>query len=508
MLWSRPCSSANEVRGSRNGPSFTRMIAIRRAQMHKTSRISAVLFRAQSRAVWPWFATGVAISGLLVADRVPGSLDRGSILAIGASVLAIVAVTFGVVAVLAQHLSETYARAISELFNRTAIWKIAVVSEGIAFVLSVTLAYWRPDATSGVVAILLAATSLVESWFAITQLLNYFDATVIIESLKVDALAAIEREPDKSSAAIQPSQAILNLILIAARKGDVEVVGSGLAAWNDILGRYLASASIVYGDPYLYWLEGRCGELVEEYAQQSIGLVLPVVVRGIGYLARSTASSRNPLNAALDEGTALFVRTLRSAVMITGQAPRSTAAGEAIEGIGAASLACLDVGKFTVAQFPIDELKTIGLAASTLAPGIASQSTIKLCETALALAKANSNDVMRLADAEVAVGAIDEIALRTIPRSGLDPIHFLTARLCRRQVCHWCAKRSLSRRGRQMMRTLHAHGTTWPVVRLTWESPYWRTQSTTQECVGTQWNQQAASCSASSQRSACSRTWS
>jgi hypothetical protein len=75
---------------------------------------------------------------------VPGSVDTGTILTFVGFILAVVAVTFGLVAVLAQHLAETYSRAIANVFERAALWRVTAVFEGMSLVLVAALALWRP----------------------------------------------------------------------------------------------------------------------------------------------------------------------------------------------------------------------------------------------------------------------------------------------------------------------------------------------------------------------------
>ena len=59
------------------------------------------------QAVLPWIVALIAAAVLLWRRPFTSDLDRGSIFAIAGFILAILAVTFGLVAVLGQHLAET-----------------------------------------------------------------------------------------------------------------------------------------------------------------------------------------------------------------------------------------------------------------------------------------------------------------------------------------------------------------------------------------------------------------
>jgi hypothetical protein len=374
-----------------------------------------------------WAGAYIAAGALLTFHPFAGELDRGSVLAIAGLMLATLAVTFGLVVVLAQHMAETYARVISVLLGGGAIWRSAVAGEAVAVIGTVAIALWRPDLTSGAAASVVLVASLLESWFAVTKLLRQFDPVNLIHALQKDAIDRMQPEEDRSTPAVRLSQAILNLLLQGASKGDVEVVAEGLAAWNAILARYLEGASLVWDDPYLYWLSPRCEELIERYARESVGLLLPEVVDGVAALGRTTGSYRNPLNAALDDGTRLFTNALTTAVVAAGGAVRSPAAVAAAQGVGSIGMACIEARKFTTLQGPVKALTVIGRVTAGPAVHVAGRATVELATLLIALARSDSVDVMRAADAESAIEGIREIV--QTPSGGPDPAHFLTAPL-------------------------------------------------------------------------------
>ena len=75
-------------------------------------------------------AAPAVVLGLVHPLRV--QLDRGSILAIAGFILAIVALTFGLLTVLYKHLAETNARALVRAVDRGSMWKSTVVAEAVA----------------------------------------------------------------------------------------------------------------------------------------------------------------------------------------------------------------------------------------------------------------------------------------------------------------------------------------------------------------------------------------
>ncbi|MGH7685697.1 MAG: hypothetical protein ACREN2_02610 [Candidatus Dormibacteria bacterium] len=378
------------------------------------------------RESWPWLSAAFASSILLSLHRIPGELDRGSILALTGLVLATVSVTFGIVAITTQHLAETYSREVFLSATGNRVWQACVVGEGVAVAFGVALALWRPDMTSGVVVAILLAASLLESWIAVSEQLRQFDPVPIIEALAAATVKQLPFDPAAAGVAIDRSLGILDITLIRAVKGDVHVVRAGLAAWNRILGAYLRSQTIVWNDRYLLWLYARCSELCETYAKESVGLVLPVIVEGISHLAQTTAAWRNPLNADVDEGTALLVDTLKKAAALSANA-RSTAADQATSGIGSIAKSCLEAEKFNVAQIPIADLTELGRTAAGVATEIASRAAMELSGILLRLAGSSSHDVMCVSDVEDAIKGIREIALSVPMRLG--PVHFLTAPL-------------------------------------------------------------------------------
>lgn len=375
---------------------------------------------------WAWIAASAASGGLLVLDPWSGGLDRGSILAIAGLSLATLAVTFGLVVVLAQHLAETYSRAVVRAVGRDAIWPIAVVGQACSVVLVAAVALWRPNLTLGAVAVILLAASLLEGWSSVRQLFGRFDPIHLITALRDDGLSGLERNQDRAQAAIGSSGAILNLILIAAGKGDVEVVSAGMTAWVATLTDYLRRVDVVWSDPYLYWLYPRCDELIHRYAQESVGLILPVITEGVVSLGVATATQVDRFNSAFDEGTMLFADVLKKVVVISKDAPQSTAADAAARGLGTIGQACIASSKYEVLQSPIDTLREVGLIARSGALHVASRATTELARLAIALAR--QGERLHLMCAEDAFSALQAIqAIVPAARGNLSPAHFLTA---------------------------------------------------------------------------------
>lgn len=348
----------------------------------------------------PWLVAAVATAVLIPMHPFTGDLDRGTILAIAGLILGIAVVTVGFVGVLAQHLTETYARSLVKALLRRSTWQTAAVAEGASVVVMVGLALWRADLTTGAVAAVALCASMAASWAALLHQFQHFDPVSLIELDMEDALRRLVAEKGEPAAARQPSQSILSLILSGARKGDTDVVYAGLSAWNAILERYLQLHTVVWNDEYFYWVYARVEELIEQNARESVGLVLPAIVEGMTTLGSTAARVRNPLNAGLDEGTALLTEALVHVVELSGMSKRSPAAELAAQGIGEIGLSCLEADKFIVLQQPIEALLKVAIGTAATVPGVSRRAMIGLARQLLVLAESESPDVMRGADAE------------------------------------------------------------------------------------------------------------
>lgn len=383
-----------------------------------------------------WLFAGAVTAWLLLAHPFMGELDRGSILALAGLILAIVAVTFGLVAVTAQHLSETYSRSLVEALYKRSIWRMVVLGEGVGALYVVALSLWSPDMTSGAVGGVVLLASMIQSWRALTQLLHHFDPLGLIQVRRAEAVDHLNKAEHPDAVATTAAQTILSLMLSGAAKGDTDVIAEGMAAWNVLLLSYLKVAVLSWSDPLVSWIYARSEELVEQYAQESVGLVLPVVVEGLEALGKTTASYRNPVNPDFDEATWQMVRVLKTAVQVSGASRRSPAAPIAARGVGSIGQACVAASKFTTLQHPVSVLTQIGLGTATPAIDVASQASIALANLVILLANTESKDVMRYANAETATDGLQKIALAAGGEIG--PAHFLVAPLSQSSLPRIC----------------------------------------------------------------------
>lgn len=373
----------------------------------------------------PWLVGAVAVGLVLGLRPLPQDLDRGSLLAMAGLIVGILAITFGIVAVLRQHVVETYARPVYAVVLTRNAWQTAVVGEGVSIIVLVAVALWRPDMSAGAVGAVLILASLVQSWRALSQLLRQFDPLNLVRLQRDVAISRLHGTTDRVGAVTGPSNAILNLILVAAQRSDADLVAAGLRAWEEILTAYCRSRPLSFSDDYLYWLIARSEELVERYMQESVGFMLPVIVDGIGRLGAAIARYRNPLNADVDEGTPMFGRLLLEVVQRSGTVRRPVAAHDAVQGLISMAQRCIESAKQAVAQVPIQNLRDAAMWAGQTAPAIASQATIGLTRVLVAVADSNPFDVMRPSNADDIVTAIRDIA-RAVRREP-SPAHFLTA---------------------------------------------------------------------------------
>ena len=388
-------------------------------------RIQIFDARALIYTTTPWAIAALATGLLMVLHPFKGQLDRGSVFAIVALLLATAAVTVGLVSVLAQHLSETYARSVVTPLLSRSTWLIVAVCEGLGVGALVALTLWRTDMSTGAAAGFVLAASLSTSWAAVLQLFKHFDPVSLIRLQRDDALRRLQHEGGTATAARQPSESILSLIVTGGAKSDIDVVTAGFSAWNDILARYLQMNALVYYDEYISWLYARSQELVERHAKDSVGLILPTVVEGVTALGKTAGAYRNPLNAELDEGSYLLCETLKHVVELSGTDRRSPAANLAADGIAGIGKACVAAEKFAVLTTPVKTLIAIGAATAEPLPYTSRIASAGLAELLFRLAESHSLDVMRHANAEDIAEGLHKIIGHE--RGGLGPGHGLVA---------------------------------------------------------------------------------
>jgi hypothetical protein len=377
----------------------------------------------------PWPYAFIAALSVTVFQPFPGDLDRGTILAIAGLDLVVVAAAFGLLALLAQHLAESYSRRMLSSLLTTLNWQWTLGAQGVGVVYVVALALWRPAISTGVAATVLLSIGLIESWRLLRQLLDRFDPVELVRAQTNEGLRrlSLAPAPQLTDVAVADCESILQVLVAAGDRADTTVVRECFQGWNRVLQEYVARADLFFNDGLLYWLFARCQEMVEKYARESAALVLPVVVEGVTLLGTTTARHRNRLNPAVDEGTYHAVRVLKVAVLLAANASLSTAADQAMIGIGAIAEACLDSAKLETLQEPIAALIQVGRSSAKVSTTVASRAAINLARILLRLAHLNQPDVMIDANAETASDGLCAIVREA--KGHLTPGHFLVAPL-------------------------------------------------------------------------------
>jgi len=377
----------------------------------------------------PWPYAFIAALSVAVFQPFPGDLDRGTILAIAGLDLVVVAAAFGLLALLAQHLAESYSRRMLASLLTTLNWQWTLGAQGVGVVYVVALALWRPAISTGVAATVLLSIGLIESWRLLRQLLDRFDPVELVRAQTTEGLRrlSLAPAPQLTDVAVADCESILQVLVAAGDRADTTVVRECFQGWNRVLQEYVARADLFFNDGLLYWLFARCQELVEKYARESAALVLPVVVEGVTLLGTTTARHRNRLNPAVDEGTYHAVRVLNVAVVLAANASLSTAADQAMIGIGAIAEACLDSAKLETLQEPIAALIQVGRGSAKISTTVASRAAINLARILLRLAHLNQPDVMIDANVETASDGLCAIVREA--KGHLTPGHFLVAPL-------------------------------------------------------------------------------
>jgi hypothetical protein len=377
----------------------------------------------------PWPYAFIAASAIAIFQPVAGDLDRGSILAIAGLDLVVVAASFGLLAVLAQHLAESYSRRMLSSLLTTLNWQWTLGAQGIGVVYVVALALWRPQISTGVAATMFLSVGLIESWRVLRQLLDRFDPVELVRAQTNDGLRRLRAAGPQqlTDIAVADCESVLQVLVAAGDRADTAVVRECFQGWNRVLEEYVARADLFFNDRLLYWLFARCQELVEKYARESAALVLPVVVEGVTLLGTTSARHRNPLNPAVDEGTYQADRVLKVAVALAANASLSTAADQAVMGIGAIAEACLDSTKLETLQDPVAALIEVGRASAQVSTIVASRAAINLATVVLRLARLTQPNVMIDPNVESASEGLCAIVRET--KGYLTPGHYLVAPL-------------------------------------------------------------------------------
>jgi hypothetical protein len=408
-----------------------------RTLYRRLMRYVGIRIRQQpAAAMW---IVGFAIA-LLVVVLHPGlsdSVDRVAILTIAGMEVVAVSVTFGVLGIQAQHLAETYTRAVARQAAQNASWPTMLVAQALGIVFVTVSAIFSPTKATALAAALLLALGLAANALVVQEFLQRFDPIRLISLQRQGAISLLRRADTRNGEiAVGGAQPLLNLIVRGCEIGDTEVVTACMAAWKDILVRYLQVETPVWSDALIDWLFARSQELVETYAPRSAGVVLPTLIQGVADLGLVCGRYVNPLNRDHDEGTHAACRVLRRAVARSINADLSPSADLATASVTRLGEACIAVGKVVTLQEPIRILRHIGAQTVDNWPHVANRATSGLAQLAIEVALSRARDHMASECARQVVEALYEILAH--PDHGLGAVHALTAPLANNTFPRLC----------------------------------------------------------------------
>jgi hypothetical protein len=402
------------------------------------------LVRYVASRIWQQPAAAMWVIGFTIALLVvvlhPGlsdSIDRVAILTIAGMEVVAVSVTFGVLGIQAQHLAETYTRAVARQAAQNSRWPTMLLAQALGIIFVTVSAIFSPTKATAIAAALLLALGLAANGLVVQEFLQRFDPVRLIVLQRQAAIFALGRADRRDGRiVVGTAQPVLNLIVRGSEIGDTEVVTAGMAAWRDILAQYLLVVTPVWGDALIEWLFARSQELVETYAPRSSGVVLPTLIEGVRDLGLICSRYVNPLNRDHDEGTHAACRVLRRAVAQSINADLSPSADLATASVTRLGDACIGVGKVVTLQEPIRILRHIGTQTVDNWPHVANRASNGLAELAILVALSRAIDHMASECARQVVDALYEMLAR--PDQGLGAAHGVTAPLANNTLPRLC----------------------------------------------------------------------
>jgi hypothetical protein len=390
-------------------------------------------FRFRLVLLWILAFTDVVVLAAFQPGPLSAKLDPGSILAIAGLNLVAVSVTFGVVGIQAQHFAETYTRAVVRSVNDRRRWPAVLVFQAAGVLVAISLALISPTLASGVAAAVLLGVGLVESGLILAELLDRFDGVRLLRLLARRNVDRVNRQDGTDPGRLIPdAQAVLDLLIGGAEKGDTEIIEAGLAVWLEMFRAYLLRrGQLFYDDEYIGWTFARLQELIETYGRRSAGVVLPKLIEGTVELGKAAAAHKQKFNEGVNEGVYAAIRCLKAAVATSVDAHLSPAAGSAIIGITRIGEALVDAGKVNTAAEPVRALRSLGRALGPK-PELAYWTSTGLAQIIIKLAGLHPNDLMAGTHAENAAEGIADIV--EADHADLGPTHFLTAPMSERSL--------------------------------------------------------------------------
>jgi hypothetical protein len=361
---------------------------------------------------------GVA-AWLIVQQPNHAALDSGSIFALAGLAVVVLSLTFPVILLIVQNLSQRSAKDLLEEFKRQALWREPMATQAAAIILIIGGGLWHATVSSGAAALLLLLALFGEGYGAFKRLLTRMNPIILTNHLVERRTAELRRyrsaglfgQPLADTKAKEALESVLDLAEAAIASRDLELVRVSLDRANDVCLAYLdVSFGMGYGDPVSDVLTVRLGSVLNA-ARSSTSVILPEVTKRIGAIGATIAGYQR--QGFMDPGHVPYsiIALLTEAFGHGIGDDRSRAPGQAVRGITDIGTAYISARRIAATQRPIQQLRAVIRAGGKAKDQFfLRQAGTGLIEIAHGLSAVPAGDVMVPACLEHARDALKELA--------------------------------------------------------------------------------------------------
>ncbi len=367
-----------------------------------------------------WWLIFVA-AAIVVTVRQPNAdkLDPGSIFALAGLAVVVLSLTFPVILLIVQNLSERSLKDLLDEFKHRGPWREPMRTQASAIALIVVGGLWHATVSTGAAALLVLLALFGEGYGAFRRILDEMSPTTLLNHL-VDRRAAqirANRRPDFAGVpaaeqeATRTLEAVLAMAETAIASADLELLRLTLDRVTDLCTAYM-DVGLSFGDSLSDLLAIRLASILEAAARSSTSVALPEVTTRIGTIGATIAGYQRDGFITPGVVPSAITDLLAEALSHGHPDKRSSAPGQAIRGITRIGNATIGAGRVSGATHPIDKLRAIALAATQARDQLlARQASLGLLEIGHVLTGSSTpGDPISVGAIELVSHALDEVA--------------------------------------------------------------------------------------------------
>ena len=353
-------------------------------------------------------------AAIVVTVRQPNAdkLDPGSIFALAGLAVVVLSLTFPVILLIVQNLSQRSLKDLLDEFKRRGPWKEPMRTQAAAIVLIVTGGLWHATVSTGAGALLVLLALFGEGYGAFRRILDEMSPITLLNHL-VDRRAAqirAYRRPDSAGVpaaeqeAARTLEAVLAMAEMAIASADLELLRLTLDRVADLCTACM-DVGVSFGDSLSELLAIRLASILEAAARSSTSVALPEVTTRIGTIGATIAGYQRDGFIAPGGIPSSIADLLAEALSHGHPDKRSSAPAQAIRGITSIGNAYIGAGRVSGTNHLIDKLRAIALAAIQARDQLlARQASLGLLEIAHVLTIGNTPGD------PISVGAIERVS--------------------------------------------------------------------------------------------------